>query len=95
MFHKHSLLTGIYVLVTVKNKLMGMCWEWGYKRKKNGIDTILLNICNDNKRLFYSILSNTRCVNAVSELLIAEWYRGKCARVPMGCLGVFSAFFFY
>lgn len=35
-----------------------------------------MNICNDNKRLFYSILSNTRCVNAV----------------PMGCLGVFSAF---
>lgn len=31
-------------------------------------------------------------MNAVSELLIVEWYRGKCARVPMGCLGVFSAF---
>lgn len=90
MFHKHSLLTGIYVLVTVKNKLMGMCWEWGYKRKK-----MELIQCNDNKRLFYSILSNTRCVNAVSELLIAEWYRGKCARVPMGCLGVFSAFFLF
>lgn len=51
-------------------------------------------MCNDYKRLFYSILSNTRRVNAVSELLIVEWYRGMCAGLPMGCLGVFSAYFF-